>query len=93
MKEGTILLVRIYRKKNFGIYKDINDSYIIWNTEKEFNNGHIHIDNYKLAKHIIDLAINNKIPHKNRRNILILLKRISTDSYYIKKINKLLKQG
>lgn len=80
---------RVYRKKNFNLY-DMGDGYIIHNMNKPFPDGHSHIKNYKTAIYLIDLALNKSIPHHLNVYFLVTLKRISTDSNYISRIDDLL---
>lgn len=80
---------RVYKKKQFNIY-DMGDGYIIHNIDKPFPEGHTHLNNYKTAVYIIDLAIHKSIPHHVHTYFLVSLKRISTDKEYIQKIDELL---
>lgn len=85
-------MVTLYRKKNFKIYAaDLYENgYIIVNENKPFESGHSHINDYKLAKHIIDLAIGYKVPDRHRKFIIESLIRISSDKTYIKKLQSAL---
>lgn len=80
---------RVYKKKQYNIY-DMGDGYIIHNIDKPFNEGHTHINNYKTAVYIIDLAIHKSIPHHICEYFMISLKRLSTDDDYIRKIDDIL---
>lgn len=80
-------MVTLYKKGNYKIY-GYKDAYVIHNTNKCFDNGHTHINTFKTAKWIIDLAIHKKIPNRKLEYFIASLIRISDDEEYI----KLLKQ-
>lgn len=79
----------LYKRKNFKIYANMSkeNEYIVVNTRKEFSQGHTHLNNYKLAEHIIDLAIHHRVPNKTKTFIIDSLIRISSDRDYIRKLN------
>lgn len=74
-------MVLLYKKREFRIYGN-NDEYIIHNSKKEFSDGHTHINNYKTAKWLINLAIHKSIPNRKKKYFLESLIRISTDNTY-----------
>lgn len=80
----------LYKRKNFKIYGTVSsdEGYLIVNENKEFEQGHSHINNYKLAKHIIDLAINHKIPRNDKTFIIDSLIRISSDKDYVRRLSQ-----
>lgn len=79
----------VYSKRQYRIYKEC-DGYIVHNLHKNFNNGHTHINNYNIAKYILNMAIHRSIPHKRIGNYLIdSLIRLSTDRSYIMKLKDL----
>lgn len=80
-------MVLLYKKREFRIYGN-NDEYIIHNSKKEFSEGHTHINNYKTAKWLIDLAIHKSIPNRKKRYFLESLIRISTDNTYKKLLKR-----
>lgn len=80
---------QVYAKKEFNIYR-VSHGYIIHNTTKEFQNGHTHLNSFKCAKYIIDLAIHKNIPYHLDRYRLISLNRITDDKVYQQKISELL---
>ncbi|HBG3789803.1 hypothetical protein VXC74_13490 [Clostridioides difficile] len=80
---------KIYEKKEYIIIKSKN-GYIVYNTNKKFEEGHTHLKSYNAAKTVIDLAIRKKIPRSNSIYFITSLKRISNDMNYIKSINKLM---
>lgn len=81
-------MVTLYKRKNFKIYATMSskNEYLIVNINKPFHEGHSHVNDYKLAKYIIDLAVNYKIPNKNKTFIIDSLIRLSSDKNYIKKL-------
>lgn len=82
---------RIYRNKQFNVYQ-YGREYIIHNTNGEFSEHHTHINNYKTAKFLINLALHKSVPKKPISEYLIdSLIRISTDKVYINKLERLKK--
>lgn len=79
----------VYRKKNFNIYSAGNE-FIIHNTKREFSQSHTHINNFKTAKYLVDLAIHKSIPHHLHHYFLVSLYRLSDDNDYTKKIQDLI---
>lgn len=87
-------MVTLYRKRNFVICgkvegERLKSEYLIINTKKPFEHGHSHINDYHLAKHIVDLAIGYRIPNKNKKFIIESLIRLSSDKSYINRLRKL----
>lgn len=80
----------VYQKKNFAIIKIEKSGYIVINKNKDFEDGHTHLESFKAAKMIIYLAINKLIPNHLSQYLIISLIRISEDSDYIKKLETLL---
>lgn len=78
----------IYRKKEYIIIRK-HSGYIIINTQKDFKEGHTHIKNYNMAKTLINLVKNNKLPKSNNLYILDSLIRLSANKNYIKELEKL----
>lgn len=80
---------RIYKNKQFNLYQ-YGREYIIHNTYGNFSDHHSHINNYKTAKFLINLALHKTVPKKPISEYLInSLIRISTDKIYIDKLEKL----
>lgn len=80
---------QIYCKRGYIVFR-VNDGFVIHNTNKEFENGHTHIENFNTAKHVIDLVSHKSLPHHLSRYLLISLMRLSDDQEYIVKVNELL---
>lgn len=75
----------IYRNNEFIIIRKYS-GYIIINTKKDFKKGHTHIKNYNMAKTLINLVKNKKIPKSDNIYILDSLIRISNDKKYINRL-------
>lgn len=85
-----MLMVQVYRKKQYSIYSDSNGNYIIHNRNKEFDNGHTHIKNFHTAKFLIDLAFHKSVPNKKLNTYLYdSLIRISNDNSYVNRIRNI----
>lgn len=82
-------MVRIYRYKNYNIYSNHNNGFIIHNTKKDFQNGHTHLNNYNTAKYLIKLSCYHTIPNHLSDYLIDSLIRISDDSSYIDKLYKI----
>ena len=79
----------VYRKKNFNIYS-AGSEFIIHNTKCEFSQSHTHINNFKTAKYLVDLAIHRSIPHHLHHYFLVSLYRLSDNEEYTRKIKALI---
>ncbi|MDI7818091.1 hypothetical protein QMM58_17075 [Clostridioides difficile] len=87
---------KIYEKKEYIIIKS-KTGYIVYNTNKKFEEGHTHLKSYNAAKTAIDLVIRRRIPRSYSVYFLTSLMRISNDIQYINDImnirnNKWLKE-
>ncbi|MDD3185348.1 MAG: hypothetical protein PHD70_02020 [Anaerostipes sp.] len=80
----------IYEKKEFCIIQMNHHEFIVLNRNKEFKCGHTHINNYNTAKHILNLAVHESIPHHLSLYLLTSLVRISANKNYQDKIEALL---
>lgn len=80
---------QVYSKHSYNIYK-VSNGYIVHNTAKEFQNGHTHLNSFKSAKYLIDLALHKSIPYHLDRYRLVSLSRITDDEKYKDKILELL---
>lgn len=81
-------MVRCYRKKNFNVYSGDDDTYIIHNMSKKFEDGHTHVRNFKTCKYIIDLSIHKSIPRNSPPRVIESLIRIADDDNYIQRLKK-----
>ena len=66
------------------------NSCLLYNTKKNFKNGHTHIQSFDMAKTIIDNCIKKKTPKTSNLYLLTSHIRISTDEKYIKRIEELI---
>lgn len=80
-------MIRLYKFKNFEIY-GYKNVYIIYNKNKEFENGHTHINNFKTAKYLIKLSYYKIIPKHLSSYLFKSLVRISNDELYLQKLNQ-----
>ncbi|OAA93023.1 hypothetical protein [Clostridium coskatii] len=74
---------RIYKKNEY-IIIPVYSEYLIINTNKVFKEGCIHVKNMGIARMLIDLCLEKKLP-KNPHFAENLI-RISIDKEYIKKL-------
>lgn len=85
-------MVRIYRKKEYNVYSDRDGTYVIHNTNKDFSQGHTHINNFNTAKFIINMAIHRNIPVKHVSDYIITsIIRISNDNAYKSRLERIIK--
>ena len=56
----------IYSRKNFRIIKIKDNVYIVYNTSRSFKNGHTHVNNYFIAKAIIEYCVTGKFSTRTR---------------------------
>lgn len=89
MKKDGITMNQIYSKNSYHIYK-ASSGYIVYNTNKEFQDGHTHLNSFKSAKYLIDLSLHKSIPFHLDRYRLLSLSRITDDESYRTKIMDLL---
>ena len=78
----------IYRKDEFIILK-VSEGFIVYNTKKEWENGHGHLKSLKAAKTAINLVQKGKLPRSRGFYYLTTLQRISTEEEYIERIEQL----
>ncbi len=74
---------QIYKKENFIVIPVSND-YIVINTNKVFKEGHTHVKSIGVARMLIDLCLEKRLP-KNPYFVGNLV-RIATDKEYIKQL-------
>ena len=80
---------KIYEREGYIILR-VKRGYIVYNTKKNFKNGHTHIQSFDMAKTIIDNNIRKKRP---KTNIIYLIEshiRVTNDSKYKKMLEELL---
>lgn len=73
-------------KKNEYIVIPVEDNYIVINKKKIFEEGHTHIREMKIARLLIDLAIDKKLPRNPAFADRLI--RITEDEEYINRLKK-----
>lgn len=80
---------KIYEREGYIILK-VKRGYIVYNTKKNFKNGHTHIQSFDMAKTIIDNNIRKKRPKTNSIYLIESHIRVTNDSKYKKILEELL---
>ena len=78
---------QIYRNRNFKIYKTLNE-YIVHNSNKDFEQGHTHIQNFDTAKYLIHLSIHRIVPKRLSKYLIVSLIRLSDSREYTEKLKE-----
>ena len=71
---------KIFQRKEYSIYR-CSDGFVVHNTNKKFENGHTHVNNFYKAKILVIMAI--------KREIESLIRLTNDNRYRNKLINKL----
>lgn len=82
----------VYRKYDFVVFRGRN-GYIVYNTKKEFNQGHTHLKQMKSCKDIIEFAQRKVIPEGSSPYFITSLMRISDDEKFINRLEHLKQTG
>ena len=83
---------KVYEKQNYIILKVKSGKkigYIAYNTRKEWEEGHTHLESFNMAKTIIDNVIKHKKPKTKNLYLLQSHIRLTDDPSYVKFINEL----
>ena len=80
---------KIYEREGYIILR-VKRGYIVYNTKKNFKNGHTHIQSFDMAKTIIDNNIRKKRPKTNSIYLIESYIRVTNDSKYKKMLEELL---
>lgn len=83
---------KVYEKEHYIILKVKSGKkigYIAYNTRKEWEDGHTHLESFNMAKTIIDNVIKHKKPKTKNLYLLQSHIRLTDDPSYIKFINEL----
>lgn len=79
----------LYRRQEYIIFQQ-GAGLIVYNTKKNFRDGHTHINSFRVAKMVINNVIKKKTP-KTRSNYLLESHiRVSDDENYRHKIQDLI---
>ena len=83
---------KVYEKQNYIILKVKSGKkigYIAYNTRKEWEEGHTHLESFNMAKTIIDNVIKHKKPKTKNLYLLQSHIRLTDDPSYVTFINEL----
>ena len=83
---------KVYEKQNYIILKVKSGKkigYIAYNTRKEWEEGHTHLESFNMAKTIIDNVIKHKKPKTKNLYLLQSHIHLTDDPSYVKFINEL----
>ena len=83
---------KVYEKEHYIILKVKSGKkigYIAYNTRKEWEEGHTHLESFNMAKTIIDNVIKHKKPKTKNLYLLQSHIRLTDDPSYVKFINEL----
>ena len=72
---------KVYERKEYIVLK-VNNGYIVYNTHKEFSEGHTHLKSFSMAKTLIDNCIKKKRPKTNSLYLLTSHIRVTNDPKY-----------
>lgn len=80
----------VYRRNEFTVLKFRNTKkrnyFIIMNSNKDFNKGHTHVNNFYMCKKIINCLITKKIDRTFNHYMLTSMKRLNNDHDFEKVI-------
>ena len=83
---------KVYEKEHYIILKVKSGKkigYIAYNTRKEWEEGHTHLESFNMAKNIIDNVIIHKKPKTKNLYLLQSHIRLTDDPSYVRFINEL----
>ena len=80
---------KIYQRQEY-IILATKTGYVVYNTKKEFEEGHTHLKSYKMATTLIDNCIKKKKPNSTNVYIITSHIRVSKDEKYIEMLEGLL---
>ena len=84
---------KVYTKEHFIILKVQSGrkvGYIVYNTRKEWEEGHTHLQSFNMAKTIIDNVLKHKIPKTKNLYLLQSHIRLSDSPEYDKLIGEMI---
>ena len=81
---------KVYSREEY-IILAVKKGYVVYNRDKDFDEGHSHIYGFNVAKTVIDNCIRKKMPKTRNLYLLSSHIRISTDDKYINMIEELIK--
>lgn len=80
---------KVYSRKEY-IILAVKKGYVVYNTKKDFDEGHSHIYGFNVAKTVIDNCVRKRMPKTRNLYLLSSHIRISTDDKYINMIEELI---
>jgi hypothetical protein len=83
------LSVMCIHKDKFILFQ-VKNGWIVYNTTKQFEEGHTHLRNKSSALAAINFVLLEKIPRRSSNYYLISLIRISDNPEYVAKVNQLI---
>ena len=84
---------KVYEKEHYIILKVKSGKkvgYIAYNTRKEWEDGHTHLESFNMAKTIIDNVIKHKKPKTKNLYLLQSHIRLTDNPSYVKFINEII---
>ena len=82
---------KVYTKKYMYIFKnEYKEEYVVYNSKKQWEDGHTHIHTYKQALYLVNCILNNKIPKKTNKYFLVSLLRLAKDKKYKEQLQQIL---
>lgn len=89
--KGAVNLLKVYSKKYMQVFKnEYKEEYVVYNSKKQWEDGHTHIHTYKQALYLVDCILKSKIPKKTNKYFLVSLLRLAKDKHYIQQITNIL---
>lgn len=79
----------LYEKEGYTIFQT-SYGYVLYNTNKEFEDGHTHLEQLESGISLIELCVNKRIPNTRTHYVLSSLIRITDDSTYKQSLMTLL---
>ena len=76
---------KIFQRKEYSIYR-AGDGFVVHNTNKKFENGHTHVNNFYKAKILVIMAIKREIDDKLSKRDIESLIRLTNDNRYRNKL-------
>ena len=72
---------KIYERKEYIILR-VKKGYIVYNTKKDFENGHTHLQSFEMSRTLIDNSIRKKRPKTNNTYLIESHIRVTKDIKY-----------
>lgn len=72
---------KIYERKEYIILR-VKKGYIVYNTKKDFENGHTHLQSFEMSRTLIDNSIRKKRPKTNNTYLIESHIRVTKDVKY-----------